>query len=91
MWFLYIVRCIHGVLYVGISADIEKRIVLHNAGKGARFTRMHRPVKLIYCEKFVRKGDALRREHEVKKLSKARKEYLVRFGPGIRFPSPQGS
>ena len=88
MWFLYVVRCVDGSLYVGISSDVVARVARHNAGKGAEFTKNKRPVVAVYCEQFANKSDAFRREREVKKFSKANKEYLIKFGTGMRFPSP---
>ncbi len=49
-WFVYILRCVDGSLYTGVSTDIEKRVAHHNAGTGAAYTRSHRPVTLIWQE-----------------------------------------
>ncbi|MDD4352350.1 MAG: GIY-YIG nuclease family protein [Candidatus Gracilibacteria bacterium] len=76
-YYLYIVRCSDKSLYTGITLDIEKRIAQHNTGKGAKYTASHRPVQLVYSEKCKDKGAALRRELEIKKLSKEEKEKLV--------------
>ena len=57
--------------------DIPVELLTHNSGKGAKYTRARRPVKLVYYEKFENKGDALRREIEFKKLSRAEKESLI--------------
>ena len=76
-WFVYLVRCNDGSLYCGISNDVEKRVIKHNTGKGARYTKSHGPVSLVYQEKVGTMGQALRREHQIKKWSKKRKEMLI--------------
>jgi putative endonuclease len=76
--FTYIVRCRDGSLYTGWTTDLEKRIRTHNSGKGAKYTRSRRPVELVYHEEFQTKEEALRREHEIKKLTRDAKEQLVR-------------
>lgn len=75
-WFLYIVECHDGSLYTGITKDLEKRIKAHNDGKGARFTRSRRPVKMIYHESLSGRAQALVREYEVKTLPRAKKQAL---------------
>lgn len=77
MHFVYIVRCADGTLYTGYARDPEKRAQAHNAGRGARYTAGRRPVSLVYAEAFESAGDALKREHEVKRLSRALKEGLI--------------
>jgi putative endonuclease len=76
-WRLYIVRCADGTLYTGVTKDIEARMVAHNAGKGARYTRGRRPVALVYQEQIGTHGDALRREMAVKRLSRHEKQRLI--------------
>jgi len=77
MWFLYILECQDGSLYTGITKDIERRLKSHNAGKGARFTRSRRPVKVIYQELLSTRSQALIREYEIKALPKVKKQTLV--------------
>jgi putative endonuclease len=77
MHFIYIVRCADGTLYTGYARDPEKRALVHNAGKGARYTAGRRPVSLVYVESFESVGDALKREHQVKRWSRERKEGLI--------------
>jgi putative endonuclease len=74
---VYIVRCTDESLYIGYARDPQAREGVHNAGKGARYTCGRRPVRLVYSESFETIGDALRREHELKRWSKSRKEALV--------------
>ncbi len=77
MWFLYILECQDGSFYTGITKDIERRLKLHNEGKGAKFTRSRRPVKVIYQELLSTRSEALIREYEIKALPKVKKQTLV--------------
>jgi len=76
-WFVYLVRCSDGSIYTGISKTVTKRIATHNAGKGATYTAQRRPVSLLYQESHPDQGSALRREAQIKKWRKGRKEALV--------------
>jgi putative endonuclease len=76
-WFVYIVRCCDGSLYTGMTNDVEKRVRVHNEGEGGSYTRSHRPVELVRVERVDSKGNALKREAQIKKLSKAEKEKLI--------------
>ena len=77
-WHVYIVRCRDGTLYTGIARVLEKRIEEHNAGDtGARYTRSRRPVKLVYAEESLSRSAALRREHEIKRMTRPAKERLI--------------
>jgi predicted GIY-YIG superfamily endonuclease len=75
--FVYIVRCADGSLYAGYAQDPERRAEAHNTGRGARYTSGRRPVALVYTEAFESHGDALRREVQIKKLSRTKKEALI--------------
>lgn len=77
MWFTYILLCYGGSLYTGSTNDVEKRFKDHIAGRGARYTKSHKPVKIIYQEKFKSKSEALKREAEIKKLSRKEKQNLI--------------
>lgn len=77
MHFVYIVRCADGTLYTGYARDPEARAKAHNAGRGARYTSGRRPVHVVYTEACASWGDALRRERELKRLTRARKEALI--------------
>jgi putative endonuclease len=80
-----LVRCRDGTLYTGVTNDILERIATHNAGRGAKYTRGRLPVTLVYRERTQGRGAALRREHEIKRLSKAAKLLLcVRAKRGRR-------
>jgi predicted GIY-YIG superfamily endonuclease len=75
--FVYLVRCADGTLYTGYARDPEARASIHNAGRGARYTASRLPVTLVYSESCESKSAALKREHEVKRWPRARKEALV--------------
>jgi putative endonuclease len=75
-WFVYMVECSDGSLYTGITNDVEKRLAAHNAGKGAKYTKGRGPVILKYLEKLSSKGKALKREIEIKKMSREEKQKL---------------
>jgi len=78
MHFVYIVRCADGTLYTGCARDPTAREKTHNRGRGARYTSGRRPVQLVYSESFESVGDALRRERQLKRLRRAKKEDLLR-------------
>ena len=73
-WYLYIIRCKGGALYTGITVNVEKRFAAHCTGKGAKYTRGRGPLQLVYQETCATHSDALKRELEVKALSKKKKE-----------------
>jgi len=77
MWFVYVVRCADRTLYTGVATDAEKRVAVHNRGRGARYTRSRLPVKLVYVEPAADRAAALRREHEIKRMDAARKRRMV--------------
>jgi putative endonuclease len=79
-YYFYLLRCSDDSLYAGICIDLEKRVEIHRNGKGAKYTRSRLPVTLVFHEQHGSKGDALRREAEVKKWTKQRKERLVSDG-----------
>ncbi|MEK7632209.1 MAG: GIY-YIG nuclease family protein [Patescibacteria group bacterium] len=76
-WFVYMVRCGDGSLYTGIAIDVVKRIALHNAGKGAKYTRARLPVVLVWSAAMKSATDARKAEVDVKRLSKKEKEQLI--------------
>lgn len=76
-WKLYILRCADGSLYTGITTDIEKRFAAHNAGKGAKYTRGRGPLELVYSENCESHSAALKREIEIKTLTRDEKLKLV--------------
>ncbi|MBH3340968.1 GIY-YIG nuclease family protein [Pseudomonas mendocina] len=76
-WFVYLVRAANGALYCGISDDPQRRFTQHQSGKGARFFHTSPALALAYVEACAGKGDALRRERAIKRLSKSAKEALI--------------
>jgi len=75
--YFYLARCSDGSLYAGTCVDLKEREAKHNAGKGAKYTRGRGPVEIIYHEEFNTLSDARKREAEVKKLSKEKKEQMM--------------
>lgn len=76
-FYTYIVRCCDGSLYAGWTVDPERRVRQHNAGRGARYTRSHRPVELVYCQAHASRAEAMRYEKTIKNMTHARKLALV--------------
>jgi putative endonuclease len=70
---VYILACSDGSLYTGYTTDPERRLARHNAGKGSKYTRSRLPVELVMLERRASRGDALRREVQLKRLSRAEK------------------
>lgn len=73
MWFVYILLCEDGSLYVGYTNDVEQRFSDHKSGKGGHYTRSHKPIKLIYQEQFLTQSEALKRERQIKGWSRKKK------------------
>ena len=80
MFYVYLLECSDSTLYCGYTDNIEKRLTVHNSGKGAKYTRSRLPVKLVYKEEFDTKHDAMHREAEIKKLSRKEKLALIDAG-----------
>lgn len=80
-WQLYLLRCGDGTLYTGIALDAKKRLLMHQQGKGAKYTRGRGPLELVYTEVCPTHSDALKRELEVKAMTKEEKEALIARGP----------
>ena len=74
---VYILRCGDDSLYTGITTDLEHRVTVHNSGKGAKYTRSRLPVEAVYWEAALDKSSALRRELEIKKMSREEKLRLI--------------
>lgn len=77
MNYTYIVECSDGTLYTGWTNNLEKRLEAHNAGKGAKYTKPRRPVKIVYKELFETKEEAMSREFAIKQLSRIEKLKLI--------------
>jgi putative endonuclease len=76
VWTVYLARCADGSLYTGITTDPARRLAEHNRGYGAAYTRSRLPVVLVYLEQAADRGQALRREHAIKRMSRVDKEAL---------------
>ena len=77
MYYVYLLRCGDGTLYAGFTNDLARRLAVHNAGRGAKYTRSRLPVELVYWENFPNKSSALKREYAIKRLSRAEKLSLI--------------
>jgi putative endonuclease len=76
-WWVYILKCVDGSLYTGITNDLERRIAAHNAGRGAAYTKSHRPVTLVWKKRAMTRSTALKREAAIKKLARKEKLSLI--------------
>ena len=77
-WYVYILQCSDNTLYTGMTDNIEKRVATHNSRKGAKYTRGRLPVSLVYYEELKTRSLALKREAEIKKLSRKNKLILLK-------------
>jgi len=77
-WYVYILECADGSYYTGITNNLEQRLSDHNTGKGAKYTRYKRPVKLVYKEVYHDKSTANKREIQIKDLSRGKKKELIK-------------
>jgi putative endonuclease len=76
-WVCYLLQCADGTLYCGITNGLEKRVAMHNAGEGAKYTRGRAPVRLVYAEACADKSAALKRERAIKRMPRAEKLRLA--------------
>lgn len=88
-YWVYLLRCGDDSLYTGITDDVERRVAAHNAGRGAKYTRSHLPVAVVYREEQADRSAALRREAAIKKLSRREKLALIEVSETQR--QPQGN
>ena len=79
-WFVYLIECRDGSLYTGIATDVERRYAEHVAGKGARYTRSHPPLRLLARFEYPDRSSASRAEYSIKQLPPARKRALCADG-----------
>jgi len=77
-FYTYIARCNDNSLYTGYCKNLVYREKKHNLGKGAKYTKQRRPIKIIYFEKFETRVKAMRRERQIKKWPKVKKENLIK-------------
>ena len=78
-YYVYVILCDDGSFYTGYTKNVKSRLRLHINGKGARYTRMHKPKKLVYAEQFESRAEAMRREKRLKKLGHQQKRELVKL------------
>ena len=83
-WSVYMARCVDGSLYTGIAKDVKARLAAHNAGRGAAYTRSHRPVKLVYAVNGFTRSSALSREAKIKALDRPAKLALLKAAGSLR-------
>lgn len=79
-YYIYILECGDGTLYTGYTTDLDRRLSMHNEGKGAKYTRSRLPVRRVYEESFDTKRAALQREYAIKQLTKRQKQALIKGG-----------
>jgi len=77
MWYVYILLCRGNSYYIGITNNLERRFKDHQEGKGGAYTKSHKPVRLVYSEMHPDRSSALKREIQLKKLPRIKKEKLV--------------
>lgn len=78
--FFYVLECRDGSYYAGYTNDLERRLNVHNEGKGAKYTRGRLPVRYIYNEKYETKREAMQAEYYFKTLNRSQKELYIRKG-----------
>jgi len=83
VWYVYMLRCADGCRYTGVATDVERRLLEHNTGKGARYTRGRAPVALVYREPCADRSKAARREHAIKRMSRGKKLGLLSTVHGL--------
>ena len=76
-FYVYVILCVDGSFYTGYTKNIDTRIKLHESGKGARYTKMHKPQKVAYLELFDVRAQAMKREKQIKKLNHQQKLNLI--------------
>lgn len=77
-YYVYIIRCADGTLYTGSTDDVQRRLEVHRSGKGAKYTRGRGPLELVYSEQVESWSQALRRESEIKKMTRLQKEEMIK-------------
>lgn len=78
MYYVYILKCCDETLYCGYTNDVKKRFETHQSGKGAKYTRGRLPLELVYSEEFETKSAAMKRECEIKKMSREMKLKIIK-------------
>lgn len=78
MFYVYMVECCDHTIYTGYTNDLGNRVSTHNSGKGAKYTKVRLPVKLVYNEEFETKSLAMKREYQIKQFSRKEKLKLIK-------------
>ncbi|MBF0252326.1 MAG: GIY-YIG nuclease family protein [Candidatus Omnitrophica bacterium] len=78
MWFVYILKCKDKTLYTGVTKDLAKRLEKHNKGTASKYTRCRVPVKMVFTETHSDKISAMKREYQIKQLTKIKKLALIK-------------
>ncbi|MEH7887051.1 GIY-YIG nuclease family protein [Bacillus sp. JJ1609] len=82
--YFYVLLCRDGSLYAGYTNNLERRLKMHNEGKGAKYTKGRGPVRLVYSKSFDEKSDAMKAEYEFKQWTRKKKEdFLLREMGGL--------
>ncbi len=79
MWFVYVLECEDGSFYTGSTNNLEKRFLEHKNGQGGKYTRSHKPIKIIYSEKLSTQSEALKKEAQIKSWPRAKKKRLFLY------------
>ena len=72
-WIVYLIRCSDESLYCGITNNLKNRLIAHNSGRGAKYTRSRRPVELVAASSEMTKSDALKLEYRIKQVPASKK------------------
>jgi predicted GIY-YIG superfamily endonuclease len=78
-YYVYIILCKDGTYYTGYAKNVKRRVERHEKGQGARYTRIHKPKKIVYVEEFNSRNEAMKRERKIKSLSHSEKQHLVKI------------
>ena len=78
-WGVYILECKDGSLYTGVTPDINRRFQEHKEGRGGRYTRLSKVDEIVYCENYLTRKEALKRERQIKGWRREKKENLIKY------------
>lgn len=77
LYYIYILECADGTFYTGYTTNLENRVLVHNKGLGSKYTRLRLPVSILYSESFESKSEAMKREYQIKQLTRSQKINLI--------------
>jgi putative endonuclease len=78
-YYVYVILCKDGSFYTGYTSDVDSRMKLHKSGRGARYTRIHKPKRLVYTEEFASRKEAMKRERKLKTMNHKQKKELTKL------------